>query len=100
MKRPLISGQLMVLVCPQPVQQVHREAESRDPQGILSLLPPGLPVGRGTLAAGAAELTDPAPLPFGGAFHRGREDSSWSRMKSELKILKPFLLQKGFPWAN
>lgn len=91
-RRPLISGQLMVLMCPQPVWQVHREAQTGDPQGTLAPLPLEPPVGRDSPAARAAEFTDPAPLPFGGAFHVGWEDSSWSRMKSELKMLKPFLL--------
>lgn len=40
-RSPLISGQLMVLMCPQPVWQVHREAKSGDPQGTSGLLPPG-----------------------------------------------------------
>lgn len=73
---------LPALMCPQPVWQ--------DPQETLAPLPSGPPVVTDSLAAGAAELTDPALLPFGRAFHVGGKDSSWSRMKSQLKVLKSF----------
>lgn len=95
-RSPLISSKLMVLMHPHPKRQVHREAESRDLQGILAPLPPGLPVGRDSLAAGAAELTDPPPPSLWWSISHGRGRFTLEQNEIRAQNIETFPPPGGF----